>query len=123
MPRETTYSGILGELQRFQASMEASLDEIPHLGSSRERLVELLTRAQELARRQAAVTSERQKITQEFKTVLTDGRRMATVLRKGLQQHYGIRAEKLSEFGLRPYRGRKIAASPEPKETESPATE
>jgi hypothetical protein len=123
MPRETTYSGILGELLRFQASMEASLSEIPHLGLSREILGESLTRAQALARRHASVSSERQQLTQQFKAVLSDSRRMATVLRKALQHHYGIRSEKMTEFGLRPYRGRKIESSPAPKETESPAAE
>jgi len=31
-------------------------------------------------------------------------------LRTALKQHYGIRAEKLAEFGMQPFRGRNLTA-------------
>jgi len=117
MQNETTYSGILGELQRFQASMEASIGEVPHLEPSRARFGETLSRTQDLAKRQAAVIAEKQDLSKQLKAAIIDGQRLATVLRKGLQQHYGIRAEKLTEFGLQPFRGRKAKATPEPTPT------
>jgi len=125
MQNETTYSGILGELQRFQASMEASIGEVPHLEPSRARFGETLSRTQDLAKRQAAVIAEKQDLSKQLKAAIIDGQRLATVLRKGLQQHYGIRAEKLTEFGLQPFRGRKAKAKakPEPeKPTPTPAS-
>jgi len=125
MQNETTYSGILGELQRFQASMEASIGEVPHLEPSRARFGETLSRTQDLAKRQAAVIAEKQDLSKQLKAAIIDGQRLATVLRKGLQQHYGIRAEKLTEFGLQPFRGRKVKAkaTPEPeKPTPTPAS-
>ena len=39
---------------------------------------------------------------------------MATVLLVSIRQHYGIRAEKLADFGLKPFRGRR-KPSPEPE--------
>jgi hypothetical protein len=114
MSTETTYSGILGELQRLLASTEATIGEVPHLGPSRVRFGEVLGQAQELARRQAALAAEKQVLTQQLQTTLVDGRRLATLLRKGLQQHYGIRSERLTEFGLQPFRGRKPPKPAEP---------
>jgi len=46
---------------------------------------------------------------------------MATGVSRLLMENYGLRAEKLAEFGLQPFRGRKVkGASPEP-ETPPPA--
>lgn len=115
MPNETTYSGILGELQLFQASMEAKINEVPHLQPSRVLFGETLSRAQDLVRRQAAVIAEKQGLTQELQATIVAGRRLATVLRKGLQQHYGIRSEQLTEFGLQPFRGRKLKRKTDPE--------
>ena len=122
MQNETTYSGILGELQRFQASMEAKIGEIPHLEPSRVHFGQLLSRTQDLVRQQAAITAEKQLLSQQLKAAFVDGRRLATLLRKGLQQHYGIRSERLAEFGLQPFRGRKPKSKPEP-ETPTPTPE
>jgi hypothetical protein len=121
MQNETTYSGILGELQRFQASMEAKISEIPHLEPSRIHFGEILGRAQDLVKRQAAVIAEKQDVTQQLRTAIVDGQRMATMLRKGLQQHFGIRSEKLAEFGLKPFRGRKEKDSPLPEDKKAPS--
>jgi hypothetical protein len=118
MSIETTYSGILGELQRLLTAMAATIGEIPHLEPSRVRFGEILGQAQDLARRQAALAAEKQVVTDQFQTALLDGRRLATMLRKGLQQHYGIRSERLTEFGLQPFRGRK---PPKPAETPVPS--
>ena len=43
---------------------------------------------------------------------MTEAERLGTVLRLGVKQHFGIRAEKLVEFNLQPFRGRKKAAPP-----------
>ena len=120
MSTETTYSGILGELQRFQASMEARLGEVPHLEPSRVRFGEVLGQAQNLAREQAAVNAEKQILTQQLQIALVNGQRLATVLRKGLQQHYGIRSQQLTEFGLQPFRGRKSLKKNPENPTPSP---
>jgi hypothetical protein len=37
-----------------------------------------------------------------------------------VKQHYGIRSEKLAEFGVKPFRGRKRAEKPEPTPTPTP---
>jgi hypothetical protein len=45
--------------------------------------------------------------------VLTEGSRLTSLLRQALKEHYGIRSEKLDEFGLQPFRGRKAKPAPE----------
>ena len=47
---------------------------------------------------------------------------LAALMRSALKKHYGITEEKLSEFGLQPFRGRarKKAAPEEPQPPETP---
>jgi hypothetical protein len=53
---------------------------------------------------------------------LEAGRRLASGMPKLLQEHYGIRSEKLAELGLQPFRGRKpqTPKSPTPSEPAAP---
>ena len=124
MQKETTYTGILGEWQRLETALEINAGEVPHLDASRTMLTEILDKAQALAQEQAALAAEKQRITQELKLSISDGQRLATMLRQGLKQYYGIRSEKLTEFGLKPYRGltgRKEPVPPPPPPIEAPA--
>jgi hypothetical protein len=43
---------------------------------------------------------------------MVEGGRVATVLRQSLKAHYGVRSEKLAEFGVKPFRGRTRKAKP-----------
>jgi len=113
MFNERTYSGILGALQRFLAALMVNVSELPHLEASRARFEEALGRAQLLARRQAALTAEKQDLSLQFREAVSDSQRLATMLRQGVKQFYGIRSEKLAEFGMRPFRGKKAKTEPE----------
>jgi hypothetical protein len=86
----------------------------------------VLNRVQDLVTRQAAAIAEKQELSRLIPASLIDAQRLATVLRKGLQQHFGVRSEKLAEFGLKPFRGRKRSGDaspekPEPEPAEPPA--
>jgi len=107
MSNETTYSGTLGDAQRFQTSLEGSVSQIPHLEAGRVVLGEKLGAAQDLAKQHAAATATKQDLSRQLKAAITDVRLMATVLRKGVKQHFGSRSEKMAEFGLQPFRGQK----------------
>lgn len=120
MPDETTYSGILGDLQRLHVTLVANASEIPHLEASTARFGETVGQAQGLARRQAALTAEKQEVSQQLKRALGDGQRLATMLRQGVKQHFGIRSEKMAEFGMQPFRGRQRKAKPAPEQPEKP---
>ncbi len=45
---------------------------------------------------------------------MIEGAKLATVMRGGLKHRYGSRAEKLTEFGLQPFRGRKAKPAETP---------
>ena len=75
----------------------------------------------EPSRRPADSVAEKQGLSRQLKTVFTESDRLANVVREALKAHYGIRAEKLVEFGMQPFRGRKLAkTAPETPGTPQP---
>jgi hypothetical protein len=116
MPKETTMKGQMADLQRLTAMLSANSADLPQLEGSRERLEAFWAEIQEAAGRQAIHTAAKQEATQQLNVALVEGMRLANVLRLAVKQHYGIRSEKLAEFGLQPFRGRprKSGAAPEP---------
>ena len=121
MAKQTSYSGMLGDLVRLNAALTANAAELPHLEGVRARLEKAVTEAQEVAKQQAALTASKQEASKRFKALLVEGNRMATGISRLLTENYGIRAEKLAEFGLQPYRGRKAKTTP--PETPPPVVE
>ena len=43
----------------------------------------------------------------ELQALIADGQRVAVLLRKGLKQQFGPKAEQLTAFKVQPFRGRK----------------
>jgi len=121
MAKEGTQTGKLGSLQRLSAALAANSSELAHLEASRLKLDSMSTLAQETAKRQAALRAEKQDLSKQLKTLLDESSRLANVMRKAVQAHYGIRAEKLAEFGLQPFRGRvRKAQTPDGPGTPAP---
>jgi hypothetical protein len=75
----------------------------------------MVTRALELTSRRGTLTAEKQGISKELSETLTEAERLGTLLRLAVKQHFGIRAEKLAEFNLQPFRGRKKSSPVEAK--------
>lgn len=108
MARETTYAGKLGGLARFTKALAINAVELPHLEGPRARLEEMLGGVQETASQQAALVASKQETSKKLKTQIIEAERLATGIRKILTEHYGLRSEKLAEFGMQPFRGRKV---------------
>ena len=129
MGRVRTRSGMLGAWQRLLDAMGANTTDLPHLEASRSMFAEHLDQTQALLRRQVALAAEKQQSSQDLKARISDGQRLATMLRQGIRQHYGIRSEKLAEFGISTFRGRSGRTQPEgpppppPSEATEPAIE
>ena len=121
MAKETTYAGMLGDLQRLSTALSANSGELTHLEGARTKLEGLLAQAQEVAKQQAAFTAGKQESSRQLKTLLTEGVRLANALRVMLKEHYGIRSEKLAEYGLQPFRGKARKAKPEGPELPPPS--
>jgi hypothetical protein len=117
MSSETTYTGKLGELQRINNALAANSGDLPDLEGSRNKLIGMQTQAQDAVKRQAELRAEKQEISQQLRSIFGESDRLVSLVRKGLKAHYGIRAEKLVEFGVQPFRGRKakpVAGTPQP---------
>jgi hypothetical protein len=123
MGNETTYSGVLGMLGRLSAALGANAADLAHLDGARLRLAKIVGDAGGIAQQQAAFTASKQDASKQFRDLLVEGQRLAAGMTKFLQEHYGTRSEKLAEFGLQPFRGRKprTAKPPMPPTTPVPA--
>lgn len=123
--RQTRRIAILGDLQQLNAALAANTADLGHLEGSRELFEALVIHAQELNQEQAALKATKQQASRQLESVLTKGLRMANILRLGVKAHYGIESEKLAEFGMQPFRGRKVALAPAPgsENPEPPTTE
>ena len=115
------YSETIGSLARLTAALGANATEIPHLEGVRSRLEKILADAQEAAKQQAALIASKQEATKKLKALAREGKRAATGVQKLLQEHYGLGSEKLAEFGMQPFRGRKLKKV-EPEQPGTPAT-
>ena len=114
------YSETIGNLARLTAALGANATEIPHLEGIRGRLEKILTDAQEAAKEQAALIASKQEATKKLQAFIKEGGRVATGVQKLLQEHYGLGSEKLAEFGVQPFRGRKAKKQPAPGEPGTP---
>jgi UDP-N-acetylmuramyl tripeptide synthase len=122
MGNETTYSGVIGELTRIATALEANAADLTHLEGPRVRLGNILGSAKEVAQQQASLKASKQESSKHLKELIVEGRRVATGIVRFLQQHYGNRSEKLAEFGLQPFRGRKPRTAKTPSPTVPPTT-
>ncbi len=108
------YSETIGNLARLTAALGANATEIPHLEGIRSRLEKILADAQEAAKQQAALTASKQEATKRLQSLAKEGLRIATGVQKLLQENYGLSSEKLAEFGIQPFRGRKVKKAEDP---------
>ena len=111
--RQRTQAGVLGMLTRLSAALEANAGELTHLEGTRQRFANLVNEALEAAREQAALAAEKQEASQRLALFLNEGSRLATGLSRLLREFYGVGSEKLTEFGLQPFRGRTRRTEPE----------
>ncbi len=103
---------VVGNLQQFLGKLEANKAELPQVEISVTKLGTVMARLMDLNKQQAALTASKQEASKEQKTLLTEGQRLANAIRAVVKEHYGIRSEKLAEFGLQPFRGRVRTVKP-----------
>ena len=124
MARETRNAGILGDLQGLSATMDANKDQLPHLEPFRVKLAGVVTQALDATKEKAALKASKQESSKKLQRLLSDGQRLANVVRTAVKEHFGPREEKVVEFGVQPFRGRKAkaAAATPPPTTTPPGT-
>lgn len=120
MSSERTNVAKLGALQQLAAAIAANTSELPHLEKSSLQYIEMVGNLQGLAKQQAALVASKQEASKQFRTLLIECERLASVLRAAIKQHYGIRSEKLAEYSLQPFRGRKVSEKRRSKKQPAP---
>ena len=120
MAKETTYKGMLGDWDQLITMLAENSTELPHLEGSRLKLEELLKLGLDIAAKQAMLRADKQDASQQMKALISNGQRLTKLLRQAVKEHYGIRSEKLTAYGMQPFRGRKAKAKPEPTEPPAP---
>ena len=106
MSKENTRKEKIEEWERLIHQITKNVGELAYLEVTRARLEEMLAQARDASARQAAHRAGKQEASAQLKTLEVEGERLANWLRRAVKQNYGIRSEKLSEFGLKPFRGR-----------------
>jgi hypothetical protein len=104
---ERTRSARLRTWRRLLAALQENQSDLPHLEIQRAELEDLLRQTGDLIQVQAALAAIKQGATKQLSALLSDGQRLATVVRLSLKQHYGPAADKLEAFGIQPRQSRK----------------
>jgi hypothetical protein len=109
---------MLGDWDRWTSAIAANGSGLGHLEVPREQLESLAIRGRGAMLRQSELIASKQEASKELREVMIEGQRLVTLLRVAVRQHYGIDSEKLAEFGVQPFRGRRRSkVEPPPVET------
>lgn len=91
-----------------------------HLETRRDKLQVILDSANLAIRDQAAARASKQDASRRLEELLDEGRRVDGFLVAGLREHYGKESEKLAEFLIQPFRGRRAKAAEKPEPPPNP---
>ena len=123
MAKQTTYRGMWGDWQGLLTKLEANREELPQLEPFRLKLAGTLTQALSINQQQEAMRASKQEASKQLRKLAIEGNRLATLARVAIKEHYGIREEKIAEFGLQPFRGRKVKLAAKAPAPQAPAPE
>ena len=119
MPRvEKSYADVVAGWKDLRGGLTANVADVPYLELHTQQLGGFITQTEDLTNQQAAHTAAKQQVTRQIEELIDLGQKLATFLRVGVRQHYGNRSEKLVEFGLQPFRGKKRPPEPIPPPVE-----
>ncbi|HEX5717472.1 MAG TPA: hypothetical protein VF179_15040 [Thermoanaerobaculia bacterium] len=107
MEQPTSQADFLSVWQLRLNALEVNINELQHLDSRRLRLQEIREAAVVAHQDQGAATAAKQEASRRLEALLAEGRTVMTFLNAGIREHYGKDSEKLAEFKLQPFRGRR----------------
>jgi hypothetical protein len=119
---ETTYKGKIEDWGHLQERLAANATDLAHLEVLRTQLGTVMEQARQMAATQAAQRAAKQQASKSLKSAIIEGDRLASLLRAAVKQHYGPASEKVAEFGVQPFRGRKRTPKEQPAPTPAPAS-
>ena len=119
MPRQS-FAGKMDDWERLLAAVTANQDALLFLSAYKQQLEVEMAGARLASIRQAATQAEAQQASRDLEGFIERGQDLATRIRAGIKTRYGSRSEKLKEFGLKVFRGRKKVTDLKPPPAASP---
>jgi hypothetical protein len=104
-----TYAESLNGWQHRLQALAAGGDEVLHLQIKREKLQSIHDSAIIAMRDQNAAAAVKQEFSRRVEALVAEGNKVDTFLCIGLREQYGNRSEKLAEYDIQPFRGRRPA--------------
>lgn len=104
MPRQS-FADVTTDWEKLLATVTANKDDLQSIDGYRQQLEAEIAAARSANMRQSAAKAETQQSTRDLEGSLQRGRELADKLRMGIKIRYGKRSEKLTEFGLKVFRG------------------
>jgi hypothetical protein len=118
--RERTYRSAWGTWQDLLAKLEPNIGALPQLQPFQVKLMAILAQVLGISHQQDAMRASKQEASKQLRKLVTEGNRLAAVIRAAIKEHYGPTEERIAEFGLQPFRGRKVSADSETPIPETP---
>jgi len=107
MPK--TYADSMKGWQHRLRALNDNGDEVIHLQSKRVKLQGIYDGMLEALRDQAVFKATKQGASRRVEELIAEGNKLDTFLCVGLREHYGNGNEKLAEYDIQPFRGRRPA--------------
>jgi hypothetical protein len=114
MTNSKSYGETVNGWEELLTALGENSGDLPQLDLPRQRLQSILDQIRGFTAEQAALTASRQEATERVYFLLAQGRKLATVLRSSVREHYGNRSQKVAEFGLQPLHTRSRSAEDNP---------
>jgi hypothetical protein len=121
MPKRS-FADVMTGWEKLVVTTDANKDDLTHLTELQAQLKEAMEGAKAANIRQSAFRAQQQQATRDLEGFLTTGADLATRLRNGIRTQYGLKGEKLTEFGLQPRR-KPQKAKAEPAAAPTPPSE
>lgn len=106
-----THAQFLNIWRHRLTALDNNKDQVQHLETRREKLQGIHDGAMAAIRDQAAATALKQEARKQLEALMKEGRKVDRFLTTGLREHYGEQSEKLEEFLVKPFRGRRSKKS------------
>jgi hypothetical protein len=119
MPNKS-FADLMTEWEKLLTTVAANKDDLSHVDAYRQQLEVEVTGAKAANVRQLAAQSEAQQASRDLDGFRTQGRDLASRIGAGIKSKYGIRSEKLKEFDIKVFRGRKKATVKPPPQVDPP---
>ena len=122
MPRDS-FAALMGQGDHLLVTVQANSADLAHLEETRLQLATTMDAARAASVHQDTVRALFQQSTRDLEKTMADARELITRLRNGIRTKYGLRSEKMTEFGMQPRRVpvRKAKQKPAPVAQPVPA--